>query len=117
MGPDVVDAVLCTWVNIAIPAVLTGCEMIIFSDTKIKEIERIQAQVAKFALGVPTSFSNVSSQSELGLKPFRQLLYERQLKFFFRLLYLPPDRWAHQALLDHLSGEWTSPYMSPTLLL
>ena len=53
MGPDVVDVVLCTWSNVAIPA--------------ISEIERIQAQVAKFALGVSSSFPNISSHCELGL--------------------------------------------------
>ena len=111
MGPDVVDVVLCTWSNVAIPAILTGCEMIPFCETKISEIERIQAQVAKFALGVSSSFPNISSQSELGLKPFRQILYERQIKFFFRLLYLPAERWAHQALQEHLSGVWSSSYM------
>ena len=104
MGPDVVDVVMCTWRNVAIPAILAGCEMIPFSETKIQEIERIQSQVAKFALGVPVTFPNVSCQSELGLKPFKQLLFEKQIKFFFRLLYLPPDRWSHQALLDHMSG-------------
>ena len=92
MGPDVVDVVLCTWSNVAIPAILTGCEMIPFCETRIQEIERIQAQVAKFGLGVSKTFPNVSSQSELGLKPIRQLLFERQLKFFFRVLYLHPDR-------------------------
>ena len=112
MGPDVVDVVLCTWQNVAIPAILSGCEVIPFSETKIQEIERIQSQVAKFALGVPITFPNVSCQSELGLKPFKQLLYERQLKFFFRLLYLGTARWSHQALLDHMSGAWDSPYMS-----
>ena len=112
MGPEVVDVVLCTWSNVAIPAILAGCEMIPFTDTRIQEIERIQSQVAKFALGVPVTFPNVSSQTELGLKPFKQLLYERQIKFFFRLLYLPANRWSHQALLEHLSGVWVSPYMS-----
>ena len=67
--------------------------------------------MAKFALGVSSSFPNISSQSELGLKPFRQILYERQIKFFFRLLYLPAERWAHQALQEHLSGVWSSSYM------
>lgn len=112
MGPDVVDVVLCTWSNVAIPAILAGCEMIPFTDTKLQEIERLQSQVAKFALGVASTFPNVSCQSELGLKPFKQLLYERQIKFFFRLLFLPCDRWSHQALLDHMSGTWASPYMS-----
>lgn len=30
MGPDVVDLVLCTWSNVAVPAILAGCEMIPF---------------------------------------------------------------------------------------
>ena len=111
MGPDTVDVVLCTWSNVAIPAILTGCEMIPFCETRIIEIERVQSQVAKFALGISSSSPNVCAQTELGLKPFRQLLYERQLKFYFRVLYLPADRWVHQALLEHLSGGWTSPYL------
>ena len=112
MGPDVVDVVLCTWCNVAIPAILSGCETIPFSETQILEVERIQSQVAKFALGVPISFPNISCQSELGMKTFRQLLYERQLKFFFRVLYQDSTRWSHQAIQDHMSGTWASPYMS-----
>ena len=111
MGPDVVDVALCTWSNIAIPAILTGCEMIPFCETRIAEIERIQGQVAKFILGIGLSSPNICAQTELGLKPFRQLLLERQLKFYFRALYLHEDRWVHQALQDHLSGEWPSPYL------
>ena len=111
MGPDVVDVVLCTWSNIAIPAILTGCEMITFCESRISEIERIQVQIAKFALGVPSSCPNVCAQTELGLKPFRQLLMEHQLKFYFRALYIHKDRLVHQALLDHLSGAWPSPYL------
>ena len=75
-------------------------------------IERIQAQVAKFILGVPVSTANVCAQTELGLKSFRQLLWEHQLKFFFRVLTLPSSRWVRMALDDHLSGRWTSPYYS-----
>ena len=49
--------------------------------------------------------------TELGLKPFRQLLFERQLKFYFRVLFLHEDRWVHQAMMEHLSGSWQSPYV------
>ena len=111
MGPDVVDVVKCTWSNVAVPAILSGCEMIPFCETRVAEIERIQAQIAKFALGVKSTCLNICAQTEMGLKPFKQLLYECQLKFYFRALYLPKDRWAHQALLDHLSGAWESPYI------
>ena len=34
------------------------------------------------------------------------------MKFYFRALYANEDRWVHQALLDHLSGEWHSPYLA-----
>jgi hypothetical protein len=111
MGPDIVDVVLCTWSNVAIPAILAGCEMIPFCETRIEEVERIQAQISKFALGISSTCPNICAQTELGLKPFRQLLFERQLKFYFRALFLHEDRWVHQALMDHLSGGWASPYL------
>ena len=65
----------------------------------------------KFILGVPINTSNICAQTELGVKSFRQHLYERQLEFYFRVLYLPSWRWVHQALLEHLSGAWKSPYL------
>ena len=111
MGPDIVEVALCTWSNIAIPAILNGCEMIPFCETRIAEIERVQGQVAKFVLGIGLSSPNICAQTELGLKPFRQLLFERQLRFYFRALYLHEDRWVNQALQEHLSGDWPSPYL------
>ena len=111
-GPDIVDVALCTWSNIAIPAILYGCEMVPFSEKTIEAIESIQSQVAKFILGVPVSTANVYAQTELGLKSLRHLLYERQLQFFLRVLYLPRSRWVNIALMEHLSGDWDSKYYS-----
>ena len=54
-GPDRVDVIECTWLNVAIPSILSGCEMIPFTETKIAELERIQSDVAKYALGVVDS--------------------------------------------------------------
>ena len=110
-GPDVVDMMLATWCNVAVPSILFGCEMIPFSDTAIQEIERVQCQVAKYALGVPLSTANTCAQTELGMKPFRQVLYESQLKYYVRVLGLDSERWVKQALLDHLSLSWRSPYL------
>ena len=112
MGPDIVEVIQCTWMNVAVPAILNGCDFIPFCETHIAEIERIQAQVAKFALGLPSSAPNFCAQTELGWKPFRQMLFERQIKFYFRVLFLDDSRWVHQALLDHLSGTWSSPYLT-----
>ena len=55
--------------------------------------------------------SNICSQLELGMKSFKHLLYEHQLKYYIRTLNLPNSRWVKQALLDHLSTSWSSPYM------
>ena len=79
--------------------------MIPFCKTRIIEIERVQAQVAKFALGMSVNSPNICAQTEFGMKTFQQVLYERQLKFYFRALYIHEDRWMHQALMNHLSGD------------
>ena len=34
MGPDLVDVIQCTWLNVAIPAILHGCEFIPFCNTR-----------------------------------------------------------------------------------
>ena len=111
-GPDVVDTVLATWSNIAIPSILSGCEVIPFSDTTIEAIERMQSQLAKHVLGLPLSAPNICAQTELGLKPFRMILYEKQLNFYTRVMNLPQSRWVHRVLSEHLRGDWVSPYMA-----
>ena len=110
-GPDVVDMIVSTWCNVALPAILSGCEMIPFSESSIIEIEKVQAQVAKFALGLPLGAANVCAQTELGMKSFRHRLYGLQLGYYVRVLGLDSQRWVKRAMLDHLSASWRSPYM------
>ena len=58
------------------------------------------------------STANVCSQTELGLKPFKQVLYEHQLQFYSRILQSDNTRWVKQALNDHMACSWNSPYLS-----
>ena len=111
-GPDMVDVALATWNNIAMPSILSGCEVIPFSDSTIEEIEVIQSQMAKRVLDLPVSAPNLCAQTELGVKPFRLVLWQSQLSFYLRAMQLPESRWVSRALKDHLSGEWESPYIS-----
>ena len=111
-GPDVLDTVLATWSNIALPSILSGCDVIPFTETTIDSIERLQSQLAKHALGLNQSTANVCAQTELGLKPFRMLLYLHQLKFYVRVMALPQTRWVRRVLYDHLMGNWFSPYIA-----
>ena len=102
---------MTTWENVAVPSVLFGCESVLFSDTKLGELEVIQSQVAKRILGVPKNTSNICAQTELGFKPIKLRLILFQLQFYFRVLGLPNSRWVKIALLDHLTGSWVSPYI------
>ena len=110
-GSNVVDATLATWENIALPSILFGCESVPFSESNILAIERLQSQIAKNVLGLPSNTTNLCAQTDLGIVPFRLALYKAQLSFYFRVLDLPDSRWVKQALLEHLGMEWPSPYL------
>ena len=45
------------------------------------------------------------------MKPFKQLLYASQLKFYAKLSMQDDSRWSKDALLDHVLGGWDSPYI------
>ena len=109
-GPDMVDATLATWVNIAIPSILFGCATIVLSETTVAAIERVQAQITKTLLGLPSSTANICAQTELGIIPFRLALYKVQLAFYFRVLDMSPKRLAKRAMMEHLGMGWDSPY-------
>ena len=108
---DPVRLALASWESIAVPSILFGCESIPFSEAKMIDLERIEGKVAKMVLGVPVNTSIICAQSELGIKPIRMCIYLRQLKFYFRVLSLPSNRWVKVAMMDHLSGQWKSPYI------
>ena len=110
-GPDVVDLALALWINIAMPSVLFGCEVVPFSQQVIQEISRHQSAVGKFTLGLPSNAPNISATSLLGVKPFKEALYYAQFKFLVRLFNQSDDRWSKDSLIDHLKGGWQSPYI------
>ena len=107
---DPVRLAVTTWERVAIPAIMYGCESVIFTEAKLLELEKVQSQVAKWILGVPKNTANVCAQTELGFKPFKLRLYLQQLGFYFRALSLSSDRWVSLALKCHLDDSWSSPY-------
>ena len=112
LGPDMVEVTSACLQQVALPTVLFGCESVPFSESNIMTLERIQASVAKYALGLPRYAPNIMAQTELGWRRVRHQLYSRQLAFYTRVMNLPSSRWANQALQDHLSGDWQSSYMA-----
>ena len=110
-GPDIVDLAMSLWSNIGLPSIMFGCETVNFSEQAIQEISRHQSNIAKFTLGLSSSAPNIAGAVILGLKPFKQLLFSAQLKFYVRLSLQGNERWSKQALLEHLHGGWQSPYI------
>ena len=93
------------------PAILYGCEVVPFNKGSIDEIERRQSSVGKFTLGLPTNAPNISATTILGVKSFKELMYSAQLRYLERLLKQDSRRWSKDAFLDHVEGDWASPYV------
>ena len=110
-GPDVVDVAMATWVNIARPSLVYGCDFVPFSDTAITELDRCQSSVAKQALGLRLNDPNIAGEVILGLKTVREVIVTMQLKYYVRLWKQDRNRWSHDALLAHLLQRWKSPYI------
>ena len=110
-GPDVIALSICAWRNVAVPAVLYGTEFILFTNSTLEELERQQARWAKETLSLPSGTPNVVAQLLLGAPTMRENIYTKQLKYFHRLDGLPASRYAAQALAEHESGGWKSPYL------
>jgi hypothetical protein len=110
-GPDVVDVAVCAWSNVAVPSILYGTESVKFSETTMAALDAEQAKWAKETLGLPSKTPNVVAQLLLGVPSFKQMIYQKQLKYFMRLTELPASRYAAQALVEHETGGWRSPYL------
>ena len=110
-GPDMVDVAMCTWQNIAIPSITYGCESVPFNDTALKELDRLQMTVGKEVLGLAVSAPHAAVEVLLGVRPVREVIFTRQLKFFNRLKNQDDARWSKDAFMDHLLGGWSSPYL------
>ena len=110
-GPDVISLSNCSWRNVAVPAILYGTEFIMFTNATLDEMERQQARWAKETLSLPSGAPNVVAQVLMGAPTMKEVIYTKQLKYFHRLNKLPASRYAAQALIEHESGGWNSPYL------
>lgn len=110
-GPDVVDLSVCSWRNVAIPAITFCCEMIQFSESTLKSLDQESARWAKETLNLPSNTPNVCSQVLLGVPSFKEVILKAQLKYYLRLRELPTSRYASQALWEHEYGGWPSSYL------
>ena len=45
------------------------------------------------------------------MKTVKEVIFSHQLKFFVRIKNQEDNRWSKDAFLDHLHGDWDSPYL------
>ena len=110
-GPDMVETAVALWTGVARPSLLYGCEIVPFTEGAVQELERQQSSLGKSSLGLPRTAPNLSTEVLLGMKSVKHVLYASQLKFYLRIQKQEKSRWSKDALLDHLTGSWHSPYI------
>ena len=109
---DVTVIASTLWNCVAIPSILNAAEFIEFSDTTIKELNSIQSALAKSVLGLPQNAPNFVAQTELGWPHMGERIWTVQLNALNKLVKKQRGTWAHSALLEHLSGNWHSRYLT-----
>ena len=110
-GPDAVEVAMCTWLNLAIPSVTYGCETVPFNVTSLSELDRQQMGVGKIVLGLPICAPHTAVEALLALRTVKEVIFSLQLKFFVRIRDQEDTRWSKNAFLEHLRGDWDSPYL------
>jgi hypothetical protein len=111
-GPDRVDMAVACWANIAVPGITYGLESVVLSDKTLDGLQRIQCQVAKKAMGLHASCNNAAAELLVGFKPVKETIYNMQLCFYARVLGMEEERYAYQAMMEHMEGGWSSPYLA-----
>lgn len=110
-GPDRMELALCCWQSIAMSSIRFGTEIIPFTEQTFTELDRVQSQLAKWILGLPQGAANICAQAALGLRYVKHMIYLEKLKYYWRVLHMPENRWAHKALREHMEGGWNSLYL------
>lgn len=110
-GPDRSDLAFTLWRNVALPAILYGCEVVPLNQDTIQEIERCQARVGKFMLQIPSSSANVCTYIDCGFRPIWAIIAERVLTYANKTMCKPSSNWAKLAFEYHLGTKPASSYL------
>ena len=82
---DRIAACSSIWINVALPSILYGTEVIPVAESTISELESIQNSLGKSILGLPVSTANPVINIELGWKPIGLHIAKSKLGYFKRV--------------------------------
>lgn len=111
---DRVDVVVALWKNVALPALLYGCEVLSLTRSCLDDLEHWQAVVGKSALQVPGSTANELVNLDLGFKPVSMIVWEQKLRYYKRISSptFSGSSFVTDCLEFHKSIGCRSPYLS-----
>ena len=109
-GPDRCSLAYSLWVQVALPSILYGSEIIPLTQCTITEVEKYQSSIGKFILQLPRSSSNVSGFLDGGLKPIWATIAEKVLLYAQSTMFKPLDFWPKIAMKENLLLGPKSPY-------
>ena len=110
-GPDVCQVARTLWTNCATPAILYGVECSVIKKETIDKLEKMNSRIGKFILQLPSRSTNVAGVLDTGLKSFKQLILERQIKYHERLLKINVNSWTRKAYLENIKMGKQSQYI------
>ena len=87
------------WKSVAIPAILYGSSIISFTDSEIKQLQRIENKVYRSILGAPMYAPNCSLRGEIGASEMKTRIMKG------RLLYLKNIQMRENMLLKNVVEE------------
>ena len=102
-APDPILFATNIWRSVAIPSVLYAADVLLLRQSEIKKIESEEANVARFALQLPSCSANVVAYTLAGMRPFRIVYWERVLRNLVRIKGLPSHHLARRALTEAVS--------------
>ena len=101
-GPDQAKLAYTLWVNIALPSILYGAEVIPIQKTVIKLIEKCQNSVARFILQIPKGSAAISGNIDCGFKPIWSIIAEKMLLYANSVMKKDSSNWAKLAFMENV---------------
>jgi hypothetical protein len=94
------------WRQAVKPALLYGAEIVPYTKEWVTKMERTQNKIGRWTLGVGPSTPACGVRAELGWRSIENEIGEKKTAFWERLVRLPEERWAKQALNETLEGNY-----------
>ena len=86
-------------------SLLTGVEVVAYTQSWVRSVEVHQNKVGRWILGVSQRTSPEGVRAELGWFSVQNEIHRRKAIFYEHLMHLPDSRWVKQAMMEVLANQ------------